>query len=92
MNSTIRAVVAACVMQMVASLSMSAYIYDRSNHEAKFFAAMAENNAKLAAASLVLVHRNDVQLQFALEREQMKAYVDRAVERKVSQAVHKQTK
>lgn len=88
MNSVIKAVVIACCLQMIATLGMSAYIYNLSSHEAKFFSDMAENNAKLAAAELVLVHRNDVQRQFSEEREHMKLYVDQTVDRKVSQAIH----
>jgi len=88
----VKAVVIACTLEIVATLGMSVYIYDRSNHEAKFFAAVAENNARLAAAELVLSHRNDVLVQFALERQSMESYVDRTVERKITQAISQQTK
>ncbi|ANJ57434.1 hypothetical protein PMA3_20635 [Pseudomonas silesiensis] len=88
MNSVIQAVVIACTLEILATVGLFAYIYERSNHEARFFAAVAESNARMAAAELVLHHRNEVQQQFADERESMKSYVDRTVER----AVHKQTK
>jgi len=81
MNSIIQAMVICTVMQIIAMFGMSAYIYDRSTEQAKLY-----------AAELVLHHRNDVQQQFADEREQMKLYVDKTVEREVSEAVHKQTK
>lgn len=86
MKSVIYAVVIACTLEIVATLGMSAYIYERTNHEARFFAAVAENNARMAAAELVLKHRNDVQQQFSDEREQMKLYVDRTVENKIHQS------
>ena len=92
MNSVIKAVVIACTLEILATVGLFAYVYERSNHEARFFAAVAESNARMAAAELVLYHRNDVQQQFADEREQMKLYVDKTVEREVSEAVHKQTK
>lgn len=88
MKSVIQAVVIACTLEILATVGLFAYIYERSNHEARFFAAVAENNARMAAAELVLHHRNEVQQQFADERESMKSYVDRTFER----AVHKQTK
>ncbi|WP_095148046.1 hypothetical protein [Pseudomonas sp. Irchel s3a18] len=88
MNYIIKAVVAACIIQVVAMLTMSAYVYDRSSHEARFFAAIAENNARLSATALVLEHRTEVQQQFSQEREQMKEYVDRTVNRKLSQSKH----
>ena len=89
MNPLIRATAVACCLQIMACMGMSAYIYSSLNHEAQFFANVAESNARLAAAEMVLQHRNDVQRQFAYERNDMKSYVDRAVEREVSKAVHK---
>jgi len=47
-------------------------------------ASAVENNARLAAADLVLQHRNDVVRQFADEREAMKEYVGKAVDRRAS--------
>lgn len=86
MNSVIKAVAIACTLEILATVGLFAYVYERSNHEARFFAAVAESNARMAAAELVLHHRNDVQQQFADERESMKMYVDRAIERKIYQS------
>lgn len=46
-------------------------------------ASTVENNARLAAAELVLKHRNDVVQQFSYEREAMKEYVAKAIDRKI---------
>ncbi|WP_085691002.1 MULTISPECIES: hypothetical protein [unclassified Pseudomonas] len=48
---------------------------------ALWFASAAENDARLAAAHLVLEHRNDVQVQFSHEREAMKGYISKAMDR-----------
>lgn len=86
MKSVIRAVVIACSLEIIATVGLFSYVYERSNHEAKFFAAVAESNARMAAAELVLHHRNEVQQQFADEREQMKLYVDKTVELRINQS------
>ncbi|CAI8959215.1 hypothetical protein [Pseudomonas sp. IT-P218] len=52
----------------------------------------AETYARVSAAKLVLEHRNQVQHQFADEREQIKSFVMTTVEREVSKAMHNQTK
>jgi hypothetical protein len=85
MRTIIKVVMFACLLQIIAVLSLSIYIYDRNSHEAKYLAAVAENNARLAAAELVLEHRTDVQVQFSLERQSMKEYVDQKVKRALIQ-------
>lgn len=58
-------------------IGMSAYIFDKTTDH---------------TSRLVQQHRNEVQKQFADEREQMKSFVMTTVEREVSTAVHTQTK
>jgi hypothetical protein len=86
MNTVIKAVVVACTLEILATVGLFAYVYERSNHEARFFAAVAESNARMAAAELVQHHRSEVQQQFSEERDAMKLYVDRTVERKIIQS------
>lgn len=74
MNAIVQALVVCTTIQIIAMFGMGALIYDRSTEHAKYF-----------AAELVLQHRNEVQQQFSTERESLKQYVDRAIERAASQ-------
>ncbi|WP_207265148.1 hypothetical protein [Pseudomonas sp. GW101-3H06] len=74
MQAVIQALVVSTMIQLIAMFAMSAYIFDKSTDQ---------------ASRLVLQHRNEVQQQFADEREQMKLYVDKRIDLKLSQALPK---
>lgn len=66
---------------MIKDIKAIAIACTLSISSAFWIASVAEDNARLAAADLVLKHRNDVQKQFSLEREEMKEYVSKAIDR-----------
>ncbi|KEX94608.1 hypothetical protein HA62_06685 [Pseudomonas putida] len=76
MHSVIKAVVIACTL-----LGLVVFIK-----------VVTETNAREKSAQLVLQHRNEVQQQFADERQQMKSYVLSTVEREFSKATHNRPK
>ena len=77
MSTTIQALVVATMIQVIAMFAMNAYLLDKTTDHAN---------------RLVQQYRTEVQQQFADERESLKSYVDKTVEREVSKAVHNQTK
>lgn len=77
MEPIVRALVVTTVIQIISMFGMTMYMSDR-----------VIDQAKLYSAELVLKARNDTQMQFSIERESLKQYVDRAIERKISQSRH----
>lgn len=76
MHSVIKAVVIAC--------TLLGFVV--------FIKGVTGTNATETSAQLVLQHRNEVQQQFADERQQMKSFVLSTVEREVGKAMHNQPK
>ena len=66
MISNIKAIIIACSISII-----SAY----------YLASSAESNSRLAAANLVLKQNNSMQQQFYGERESMKEYVSKLIDR-----------
>lgn len=77
MEPIVRALVVTTVIQIISMFGMTMYMSDR-----------VIDQAKLYSAELVLKARNDTQMQFSMERESLKQYVDRAIERKISHPQH----
>ncbi|MGC3895182.1 hypothetical protein [Pseudomonas urmiensis] len=69
MIESVKIIAIACMISIVCAFGMST---------------VAESNARVAAAELVLKHHNDVQQQFFYEREAMKEYVGKAIDRSLS--------
>ena len=80
MNEIIKALVITTAIQIISMLGMAVYMSDRAVDQAKYY-----------AAELVRNVRNDTQMQFSQEREQLKDYIDRSVQNKVNQAIHQQS-
>ena len=87
MKSIVQALVVATVIQIISMFGMSVYMFSLAAEQAMSYATVAESNARVTAAEMVLQHRNDVQRQFEYERIEMKSYVDNAVQREVIQII-----
>ncbi|WP_408598060.1 hypothetical protein [Pseudomonas sp. PLMAX] len=77
MSSLIKTMVVIAAIQVTSMFVTTAYIFDKTTDH---------------TGRLLQQHRNELQQQFADEREQMKSFIMTAVQREVSKAIHSETK
>jgi hypothetical protein len=85
MNSTIKAVVVACCLQIVVTLSMSVYLFDRANSRSEFLATLAQANAASYTDNVSLRYYNQTQQERSAEREDLHEWVDKRIDLRLAQ-------
>ncbi len=83
--SQVKPIITAAVIHILVLGTLILVLFLQSNQTALQYARLAELSANSHAAALVLEHRNDVQKQFSVEREDMKQYVNDTVSRRITQ-------
>ncbi|KPG99429.1 hypothetical protein AEQ67_09840 [Pseudomonas sp. RIT-PI-q] len=87
MNAIIRSVIVACVIQVIAFVSLGSYIYTRNNQQAAYYAAMAERNAAAYTDDVALRYYNELQVERSDERAALHEYIDKRIDLKLRQAL-----
>jgi membrane protein involved in colicin uptake len=87
MNSIIRAIAVAAIVQVVALGLLISYLFVHTDNMAKTYALLAERNANSYTTELVHDQYNRLQVERSQEREDMRRFVDRRIDLKISQAM-----
>lgn len=89
MNSIIKAIIIASVVQVVALCFATGYVYRQLTYEAAYFAALARSQAEVHANDVVLRFYNQLQKERSAERDDLYIYIDKRVDLKIHQALKK---
>jgi membrane protein involved in colicin uptake len=87
MNSIIRAIAVAAIVQVVALGLLISYLFVHTDNMAKTYALLAERNANSYTTELVHDQYNRLQVERSQEREDMRRFVDRRIDLKINQAM-----
>jgi membrane protein involved in colicin uptake len=87
MVSVIRAIVLAAIAQVMILALLIGYLFVHTDNMAKTYALLAERNANSYTTELVHDQYNRLQVERSQEREDMRRFVDRRIDLKISQAM-----
>lgn len=87
MNSIIRAIAVAAIVQVVALGLLISYLFVHTDNMAKTYALLAERNANSYTTELVHDQYNRLQVEQSRERAQLHDWVDKRIDLKLSEAL-----
>lgn len=87
MNSVIKAVVMAAVLQCVVSVGLSFWLFQHSDNMAMRYSQMAEANANAYSDKLVQDFYNRLQIERSQDREQLHEWTQRQISLRIDQAM-----
>lgn len=87
MMSIMKAVMLGTLLQIAVGASLTVYLFNHTSDTALQYAQMAERNANIYTDVIVRDQYNRLQREQSSEREDMKSWVDRRIDLKVSQAL-----
>ncbi|MCW1242946.1 hypothetical protein OC610_00870 [Pseudomonas sp. SAICEU22] len=92
MNSIVKAVIIASVVQIVALCFVIGFVYHRSTYEAAYFAVLAQSHAEAHADDVALRFYNQLQKERSAERDDLHIFIDKRIGLKIHQAFKQQEK
>jgi hypothetical protein len=92
MNKIIRTIALGFVVQIAVATGLTFWLFNHSNDMALQYAQMAERNANAYTDEQVMLHNNQLQLQFQAERSSLQEFVERRVNLRISQALKENKK
>lgn len=87
MKGIILAIALGFLAQIVIAASLTFWLFNHNNEMAMQYAQMAERNANAYTDEQVMLHNNQLQLQFQAERQSLQEFVERRVNLRISQAL-----
>jgi hypothetical protein len=87
MNSIIRAIAVAAIVQVVALGLLISYLFVHTDNAAQTYMVMAERNSNAYTNELVHDQYNVLQVEQSRERAQLHEWVDKRIDLKLSEAL-----
>ena len=87
MSSVIRAIVFSAIAQVAVLALLVGYLFVHADNMSQMYATIAERNANAHTDEQVMLHNNQLQLQFQAERQSLQEFVEKRVNLRISQAL-----